>query len=208
MRDELLERYESRNSVLSQLAENLESETKEALQGTPHIDRVYYRVKGVKSFLDKARDPRNAPPYKEPLIEIEDQVAGRVLVFFLSDIQTTIARLNNNFTRIESTRRRPQKDEEFGYESHHLICMIPPQTKPAGWNALENPPKTFELQVRTLFMHAWAEPQHDLGYRRPEDLPREIRRELFWVAASSWGADQAFERIVQWQRKESSRAKS
>jgi ppGpp synthetase/RelA/SpoT-type nucleotidyltranferase len=201
MRDELLENYKSRISLLNQLADNLDRESREALQGLPHVDRISYRVKCVKSFLDKARDPKNVPPYKEPLVEIEDQVAGRVLVFFLSDIEPAISQLNANFTRVESSRRRPQKDEEFGYESHHLICLIPPQAKPAGWNAMENLPKTFELQVRTLFMHAWAEPQHDLGYKGPDDLPRDIRRELSWVAASSWGADQAFDRIVQWQRK-------
>jgi putative GTP pyrophosphokinase len=201
MRDELLERYESRKEMLNVLAENLERETKDALKELTHVDRIYYRVKGTKSFIDKARDPRNSPSYKEPLVEIEDQVAGRVLVFFLSDIGATIAELVKNFTQIESSHRRPQKDEEFGYESHHLICMIPPQVKPAGWNGLKHMPTTFELQVRTLFMHAWAEPQHELEYKAPEDLPRDIRRELFWVAASSWGADLAFERILQWQRR-------
>src|SRR5271165_5810863 len=126
MRDQLLERYESRLGLLNQLAHNLERETVEALDGLSHIDRISYRVKGAKSFHDKATDPKNAPPYKEPLIEIEDQVAGRVLVFFLSDIEAALSRLNDSFTKVESSRRRPQKDEEFGYESHHLICMIPP----------------------------------------------------------------------------------
>jgi ppGpp synthetase/RelA/SpoT-type nucleotidyltranferase len=43
--------------------------------------------------------------------------------------------------------------------------------------------------------HAYAEPQHDLAYK-PETPPSdEIRRELAWVAASSWGADQALERV-------------
>jgi len=95
------------------------------------------------------------------------------------------------------------KDEEFGYESHHLICMIPPQAKHIGWNNLEDAPRTFELQVRTLFMHAWAEPQQDPEYKAAEDLPREMLRELSWIAAPSWGPDQAFERIVEWQKKRS-----
>jgi ppGpp synthetase/RelA/SpoT-type nucleotidyltranferase len=57
-------------------------------------------------------------------------------------------------------------------------------------------PETFELQVRTLFQHAYAEPQHNLGYK-PGDaqLTDEVRRELAWVAASSWGADQALDRV-------------
>ena len=203
MRDRLLESYEARGELLNQLAKNLTEETLGVLGDQPHVDRVSYRVKGAKSFIEKARDPANNPAYAEPLVEIEDQVAGRVLVFFLSDIAPVLARLGGAFTLVESSRRRPAKDDEFGYESHHLICMIPPQTKPGGWSDLDSPPRTFELQVRTLFMHAWAEPQHDLEYKAAEDLPRIIQRELYWIAASSWGADQAFERIVEWQRQRS-----
>jgi ppGpp synthetase/RelA/SpoT-type nucleotidyltranferase len=158
-------------------------------------------VKGTDSFVAKATDRRNTPQYQDPLVEIEDQVAGRILVFFLSDISAVISALKKNYSQVESKRRRPAKDEEFGYESHHLICMIPPQAKPSGWAEVKDLPKTFELQIRTLFMHAWAEPQHNLGYKASEELPREIRRELSWVAASSWGADQAFERVIQWQLK-------
>jgi ppGpp synthetase/RelA/SpoT-type nucleotidyltranferase len=58
-------------------------------------------------------------------------------------------------------------------------------------------PSTFELQIRTLFMHAWAEPQHDMGYKAAQELTREIRRELAWIAASAWGADQAYDRVFQ-----------
>jgi putative GTP pyrophosphokinase len=188
--------------LLARLAKNLTDETVGALKDVPRVDRISYRVKAAKSFVDKARDPANSPAYGEPLVEIEDQVAGRVLVFFLRDIDSVLA-LGGAFTRVESSRRRPKKDEEFGHESHHLICMIPPQAKPSGWDALQDAPKTFELQVRTLFMHAWAEPQHDLAYKAAEDLPREIRRELFWIAAASWGADQAFQRIVDWQQRRS-----
>jgi ppGpp synthetase/RelA/SpoT-type nucleotidyltranferase len=57
-------------------------------------------------------------------------------------------------------------------------------------------PTTFELQIRTLCMHAWAEPQHDVGYKSAEELSREDRRELAWIAASIWGADHGFERVL------------
>ena len=49
--------------------------------------------------------------------------------------------------------------------------------------------------IKGKFEHAYAEPQHDLAYK-PEKPPSDmIRRELAWVAASSWGADQAIERV-------------
>lgn len=194
MADGLGDQYENRRPLLEKLAANLEREVREALLGLKHVDRISFRVKGRDSFVAKAEDTEYDPPYTEPLVEIEDQVAGRVLVHFLSDLRTVGERVLGTFNSVEQVERRPERDAEFGYESNHLICIIPPHLKPHGWNERDDIPETFELQIRTLFMHAYAEPQHDMQYKRAEDLPREIRRELGWIAASAWGADQAYER--------------
>jgi hypothetical protein len=37
------------------------------------------------------------------------------------------------------------------------------------------------------------------SYKGPADLPKEIRRELAWIAASAWGADHAYKRVWDWQ---------
>lgn len=196
---DLRERYTARGSILERLRDNLERETKEALARIRHIDRITFRVKDPDSFVRKTEKSVD-PPYENPLSEIEDQVAGRVIVFFLAGIDTVLERLSGTFTAVEGRRRSPARDEEFGYESHHLICIIPPHAKPDGWAALEDPPQTFELQVRTIFMHAYSEPQHDLAYKGVKELPSEVRRELAWIAASAWGADRAYDRVVGWAR--------
>jgi ppGpp synthetase/RelA/SpoT-type nucleotidyltranferase len=201
MHKELREEYLERLPLLEALRESLERETKDALSGYPHVDRIGFRVKGVGSFVLKAEDPKNAPTYSEPLVEIEDQVAGRVIVFFSSDLSDVRGRLEATFTTVERAERHPPRDAEFGYESDHLICVIPPHLKPDGWTDREDVPSTFEIQIRTLFMHAYAEPQHDLAYKAADDLPREVRRELAWIAASAWGADRAYERVRAWSKK-------
>jgi ppGpp synthetase/RelA/SpoT-type nucleotidyltranferase len=187
-----------RSAILAELAANLMSEVQDAVRPLDHIDRVYFRVKSPNSFLSKALDPDTVPPYTNPLIEIEDQVAGRVLVFFLEDIEIVKDRLLRTFTTVERTHRKPTKDQEFGYESHHFICNIPPPLKPPNWGSRSDLPPTFELQVRTLFMHAYAEPQHNIAYKETKDLPSSVRRELAWIASSSWGADQAYSRVWAW----------
>lgn len=192
----LTNEFQKRETLLGQLAVNLQRETVDALDTLKHIDRVGFRAKGLKSFLDKATDEDKG--YTHPLVEIEDQVAGRVLVFFLPDIEIVIAALKQRFNEVESKRRSPKSELEFGYESHHLVCMIPPQCEPEGWSSQTDMPKTFELQVRTLFMHAWAEPQHDIGYKPDVEVPRDIKREWAWAAASAWGADQALQRVLNW----------
>lgn len=193
--DEIQVQYEQRLELLDQLAANLGRAVAETLEDVPHIDRIAFRSKSLNSFVEKARDRGTAPPYTNALVEIEDQVAGRVITFFLDDLELVKERLRSAFNPVEITHRRPKKDDEFGYESHHLILIIPPHLKPPSWDSLSSAPTTFEVQVRTLFMHAWSEPQHDLAYKRSSDLSSTIRRELSWVAASAWGADQALSRV-------------
>ena len=183
--------YAARQPVLTELAANLERAAKEALEHVAHVDRVSFRTKGAKSFIKKAELPK----YESPLREIEDQVAGRVLVFFRSDIEPVSEVLRNLFGAVEWQRVEPDNDSEFGYESDHFICVFPNHHLPSTWKEYQDMPRTFELQVRTLFMHAWAEPQHDLGYKGVAPLPRDVNRKLAFTAASAWGADMAMDEI-------------
>lgn len=200
MPDLLKEQYEARIPLLEELSDRLRTQVEDALEGTPHIDRISFRVKAPSSFLKKARDPGNRPGYTAPLSEIEDQIAGRIIVFFLSDIEGVLDRISGTFSTVEASHRRPKRDAEFGYESHHRICIVPPMEMPDGWAELDDALKTFELQVRTVFMHAYSEPQHDFGYKASKDLPPDIKKELAWIAASAWGADRAYARVVGWDK--------
>ncbi len=135
------------------------------------------------------------PPYEHPLEEIEDQIAGRILVLFIDDLETTVGHVNELVIPVEQHHKRPTRYNEFDYESLHGVYALPPQYLPDGWDQEEDMPQTFEIQVRTLFQHAYAEPQHDLGYKPGAPLSDEVRRELAWIAASSWGADHALDRV-------------
>lgn len=190
---ELADAYEQRLPLLQELAERMERDLVEHLQDQGHVDRISFRAKGLDSFVRKSQ--RDEQPYDSPLAEVEDQIAGRVLVLFLSDVEPVQAAVETAFQPVELELKRPTKYNEFDYESFHGVYAIPPQHVPAGWGDLTDMPQTFELQVRTLFQHAYAEPQHDLGYKPEGPLDEETRRQLAWIAASSWGADQALERV-------------
>ena len=54
-------------------------------------------------------------------------------------------------------------------------------------------PRVFELQIRTLFQHAFAEPEHELNYKASLKLS-EVEEFMYikrfsWLSATSWGAD-------------------
>lgn len=53
-------------------------------------------------------------------------------------------------------------------------------------------PKFFELQIKTLFQHAWTVADH-----KPGSLPlnRDQRRQLAFTSAQAWGADRVFNQL-------------
>lgn len=60
---------------------------------------------------------------------------------------------------------------------------------------VDRTPKFFELQIKTLFQHAWSEAEHDLAYKPSEPLTQLQRRQVAFTAAQAWGADQLFAQL-------------
>jgi ppGpp synthetase/RelA/SpoT-type nucleotidyltranferase len=194
-----IDSYAPRLPLLDALAQRLEKHTRDTLDGVPRIDRISFRPKAPLSFGRKsiAKDRASGTKkYAQPLEDIEDQVAGRVLVFFRRDIDTVVERLRATFNRVEQTRKAPKEHDAFAYESEHLVFIIPPQVLPSDWSSLAAPPTTFEMQVRTLFMHAWAEPEHDISYKAKVPLTEDEKRKIAWAASNAWGGDAIFEQVL------------
>lgn len=191
--DTLAARYQQRLPLLAELRTTLETNARAALAGVRHIDRISFRTKSLDSFIGKCLPEGKPLRYTDPLRDVEDQVAGRVIVLFEHDLEVVQDELESYFNLVQAERKRPERASEFGYESDHLVITIAEHHKPADWDTLDDMPVTFELQIRTLFMHAWAEPQHDLGYKPGRPLTHDDQRKLAWGASSAWGADRNLE---------------
>jgi putative GTP pyrophosphokinase len=190
--NELAAAYEGRRELLTALCMNVAELIQTGLLTFPHrehIDHVSFRVKGLRSFVGKAE--KKASEYHNPLVEIEDQVAGRVVVVFRHDVPLVLSLLQESaVTPVQRQRKGPRNYDDFGYDDEHLSFAIPLTCEPQGWADLESRPQVIELQVRTIFQHAWAQAAHLLDYK-PEGgtLDDPQRRRLAHVAASAWGAD-------------------
>jgi putative GTP pyrophosphokinase len=193
--DELGVAYAARLDLLREVRRKLETELLRQLDGVPHVDRVSFRVKDTDSFVRKITERIGDAQYAVPLLEVEDQIAGRVIVLFTSDVEVVKERTIALFNPVEAIDRGPAKDAEFGYQSFHAVFGIPDWAVPEEWPQRDDLPTMFELQIRTLFQHAYAEPQHNLGYKPSAPLTSDEKRELAWIAASAWGADRALVRV-------------
>jgi putative GTP pyrophosphokinase len=79
----LARQYEQRIAALTHVRERLECLVSDSLS-VSHIDRIVFRVKDTSSFVTKALKTKDdgTRKYDAPFRQIEDQVAGRVIVFF------------------------------------------------------------------------------------------------------------------------------
>ena len=132
----------------------MQRELVEHLSDVPHIDRVTARVKSLDSFMEKATERTHDPPYEHPLAEIEDQLAGRIIVFFLSDVDQVRESVEGMLNPVEAEHRHPVSlYNEFDYESFHGIYLVPPHYKTDAWGDHEDMPNTLTFRsARSISM--------------------------------------------------------
>ncbi len=191
--------YQARfDQVLRPLANNIQNQLSEYLKDVPRIDRVSARAKSVDRFLGKANAKVDGgAKYVEPLAQIQDQVGARIITFYLDDVNTVAEVVEKYYRPIEQQHIIPDNDWMFGYFGRHFILLVPSETIEEGWDK-NMVPDFFELQIKTLFQHAWSEANHDLGYKPGEQpLEADEARRLAFTSAQAWGADKIFNEMFQ-----------
>lgn len=184
-----------RERVLLPLAKSIEDHLKELFTDFPRVDRISARAKSVDRFLRKAAKFDNGKQkYDDPLNQIQDQVGARIVTFYPGDVERVRAEIEKYFKYIESQKIVPESAREFGYEGRHFILFVPTELVDNTLSK-EDSVEFFELQIKTLFQHAWSEAEHDLGYKPSSKLTHDQKRRLAFTAAQAWGADQIFDEM-------------
>ncbi|MDH2385475.1 hypothetical protein [Bradyrhizobium sp. CER78] len=187
------DRYEN---ALKPAANALRGHLADLLKEEPRIDRVTARAKDPASFLKKAGALLDGKSkYSEPLAQIQDQIGARIITFFRTDVERLDGIIKSYFKTIEFRDRIPESEWEFGYFGRHYVLVLPSDVK---GNSIDKSklPEFFELQIKTLFQHAWSEAEHDLGYK-PGSTPlsADDKRKLAYTSAQAWGADHMFDEL-------------
>lgn len=192
------EAYKSRyDATLKRLAVGIENLLREHLRDVSRIDRVGARAKSLDRFVAKSEKLKDdgVPKYSDPLMQIQDQIGARIITFYLSDVAAVAEVIDRYFRAVETKDLVPESEWEFGYFGRHYILFVPDDVIEPDMNR-SDVPDFFELQIKTLFQHAWSEAEHDLGYK-PGAVPLnpDEKRKLAFTAAQSWGADHMFEEL-------------
>lgn len=187
---ELRKSYLQVKDSLDQIAIQVEGNLYEVFEGVAHIDRITSRVKTLDSFLNKALKSLTdgSLKYTVPFKEIQDFIGARIVVYFKSDVPVVSEKVKEYFKTIEKQHLIPDDVRKFGYEGTHLVCSIPSFMYPETEQRMLLP-DFFEVQIKTLYQHAWSQANHGLGYKPGTPLSFDDERRLAFLSAQSWGAD-------------------
>lgn len=182
------EPHRSRGEKVRSLVEEVLADGKVKLHSVTH------RVKTEESARAKIE---GSPDKYGRFSDLHDLLGVRVITNLTTEVNAAVAVLSNAFA-IDSTRSLDKvavlSDDEFGYRSVHLVVKLQDdRARLPEWRSFAD--IYFEIQVRSILQHAWAEIEHDLGYKSSVAVPREIRRRFARLAGLLELADDEFVKL-------------
>lgn len=147
-------------------------------EGGVPVSFVTWRLKDAASLAHKLARPDKS--YRS-LWDVTDLLGLRVSVSFEDHVEQ-VSRLIEKHFEVDFGNSL-ERVRPAGYRSVHYVC---------AHRDGPHPDFRFEVQVRTALQHAWAEVEHDLGYKVDDAVPDAIRRRFTRVAGLLELADQEF----------------
>lgn len=164
------------------------------------VNEIQFRAKELDSFGKKAMTPKDEnpeqPKYKNPLTDITDLAAVRVITFFPRTVEDVCKCIQEEFDVIERVDHTAtaQREERLGYQSiHYLVRLGENRKRLPEYRRFEG--LVAEVQVRTVMQHAWAEIEHDIRYKSKLAIPTAISRRFMTLAGLLEIADREFQAI-------------
>lgn len=189
--NKILAEYKECHSIYSALGSKVEHTVKRLCKNIP-IHQITSRVKTKTSLAEKII---KKDKYRS-LDDITDILGLRIITYFEDDISKIEEILNREFTVdwSNSVDKGNIEIDKFGYRSIHFILQISEhKAKTIEYADYKN--IRFEIQIRSILQHSWAEIEHDLGYKSFTDIPQKAQRTFYRVAALLEQADIEFTKL-------------
>lgn len=156
---------------------------------------ITYRTKDLDSLITKVKIKN----YTDPQNQVHDYAGIRIVTFVKSDVLKICELIEREFNiDLENSSDKSEElgEDKVGYRSVHYIARLNNQRSELSEYSLFRE-KCFEIQVRTILEHAWADISHDRTYKFDNILPEknEIRRRFALASASLEMIDREFDRL-------------
>jgi len=153
---------------------------------------IYPRIKSLGSFETKIRKGIHYLPKN-----MQDLAGVRIICYVKSDVDKVCDIIESNFNIDANKTKNREKilsENKMGYSSIQYVCKLPNLRTKLSEN-LHLSDRLFEIQVRTILQHAWAEIEHDDLYKNSNKLSGEIKRQFYLVSSILESADNELERL-------------
>ncbi len=158
------------------------------------VKSVIARTKDIES-LERKIETKN---YKyRSLNQITDLSGIRVITYYSDDVYRVEEIIRENF-QVDSfnsiDKAKVLEYDRFGYLSLHYVVQFT-EEQCENLDLMDLQGYKFEIQIRSILQDAWAEIEHDLGYKNKKIVPRKIKRDFSRLAGLLELADKEFQNI-------------
>lgn len=187
--------YDSSYRLYKNFTSEIEHQLKNILDAEGIIyNAVTSRLKDRESLrkkIDRKKDKYST------LGNITDIAGVRVITYYAEDVDKVAEIVEREFEvdRENSIdKRKSLEPDRFGYCSVHYVVEMSQERLKLRENHTFRGLKC-EIQIRSVLQHAWAEIEHDLGYKSEIAIPKGIRRNFSRLAGLLEIADKEFQEI-------------
>jgi putative GTP pyrophosphokinase len=187
--DDLRKQYEQIVSKLNNLKDEVIYILKKEIEShNIPIHMIDGRIKEYNSLIAKAK----RQDIQNPLEDIDDICGIRIICLFLSDLTRIGDIIDKSLEVLRKDDKLTSKSEDqFGYMSIHYVCKVPGSYVGPRYDDIKK--FCFEIQIRTIAMHAWDTISHYLDYKSPQTIPSDIRKDFYALSGLFYLADSHFE---------------
>ncbi|NOQ26149.1 MAG: (p)ppGpp synthetase [Bacteroidales bacterium] len=156
------------------------------------VHSVTSRLKERDSLEKKVRKKNKY----NSISEITDIVGLRIITYFEDEVDKISELISTEFDidKQNSLDKRIKDFDRFGYSSlHYVIKLSKERIALAEYSDFKD--YKCEIQIRSILQHAWAEIEHDIGYKSRESIPDIAKRNFSRVAALLETADLEFTKL-------------
>ena len=180
----ILQEYRKELPVFRKMQETIPAQIRAVFEEAGIVvASIEHRIKEERSLAGKLE--LKGAKYQS-LSDITDIFGIRIITFYTDDVDkvaSVVDRLFDVDWENSVDKRKLHEIDSFGYLSLHYICRVP------------DIPYAFEVQMRTILQHAWANMNHDIGYKTGVEVPKEYLRNMNRLAGMLELVDEQFSSI-------------